>query len=507
MDLINLNNIARSFYDTVQSLNKMVTETVGIDVQWCRAVPHEKSEDVIFGEYTLLDVACPVKFKAVAANPDYNPGNMNVDLFGVAYEAPFEIQIEKTIWEAAMGTDVMPQKSDIVFVEYFNCLYEVSTSTIIYGFAERETGFKVELVKYNPRANRRESEDLRSTIDDLTVSQAELFNDPITEEIDNLIDDQETSQLLNTDADKDDYKTVDMDSVNMEEVVFGRSIVSHGYYDMSTMTQSVIYKNGDIINANDEKPNRLFTCIFKMSKSVTPVSNITLAKEDSKFVIKSYDKINNIIDGMPLEFNRGSFIHLHALANVETDIAGKKKYMVTFNNTEFRNANKKLTNFWASGMKVKTVNVHPLLLGRADTKCNFNISLLGNRSILIKYGNKQKQISLASEIPADEWVGIAINIGKDSELYIFNIDSNHNIQVNNHIDFGDIMNDFKVGTFYITSSDIKLTHIRFYKTKDKVPYKSMITDLTTMFTNNDHDAVINDNAAIPNVSPYMTQQK
>jgi hypothetical protein len=35
----------------------------------------------------------------------------------------------------------------------------------------------------------------------------------------------------------------------------------------------------------------------------------------------------------------------------------------------------------------------------------------------------------------------------------------------------------------------------------------MITDLTTMFTNNDHDAVINDNAAIPNVSPYMTQQK
>ena len=72
--MFDLTEASKSFLSLMQSINSAVTQTVGLDVLWCRAVPPEKSEDVILDEYSLLNVECPKQVRVVTNKTDYQPG-------------------------------------------------------------------------------------------------------------------------------------------------------------------------------------------------------------------------------------------------------------------------------------------------------------------------------------------------------------------------------------------------------------------------------------------------
>lgn len=121
----NLNDVV-NFIDTIQNINKSIADVVGVDLLYFRAIPHENGESVIFHEYTLLDVDCEKQIKGVVKNPDYGNG-IEVDLFGVKYDSPLQIQFDLQTWNEVFGPDVMPQKDDIVYVPLLNRLFEVNT--------------------------------------------------------------------------------------------------------------------------------------------------------------------------------------------------------------------------------------------------------------------------------------------------------------------------------------------------------------------------------------------
>ena len=123
--MFDLTEASKSFLSLMQSINSAVTQTVGLDVLWCRAVPPEKSEDVILDEYSLLNVECPKQVRVVTNKTDYQPGNFNVDVFGITYESPLEISIDISTWKDVYGPNLIPQKSDIVYVKIVHKLYEV----------------------------------------------------------------------------------------------------------------------------------------------------------------------------------------------------------------------------------------------------------------------------------------------------------------------------------------------------------------------------------------------
>ena len=198
---MDFNQIAQSLYGLVQNINTTISNTVGLDVLWFRAIPADKSEDVIFQEYTLLNVECGRELKAVANKTDYNPGALTVDLFGVSYPTDFEVSVDINTWKSVYGDNSMPQKDDIVYVKMLHKLYEVKSSTVNYTIAQQPTSYNVVLCKYNPTVSRRENEQLRQSIDDLTVSRAELFGEAISNEVADITDPIEFSGYNTTSMD------------------------------------------------------------------------------------------------------------------------------------------------------------------------------------------------------------------------------------------------------------------------------------------------------------------
>jgi len=81
-------------------------------------------------EYTLTNVGleCPKPLNVIIVNGDYNPGNYTIDLFGLNYDSPLELNITLADWKANFGEGTMPQKDDIVYFQIFHKLFEVKTS-------------------------------------------------------------------------------------------------------------------------------------------------------------------------------------------------------------------------------------------------------------------------------------------------------------------------------------------------------------------------------------------
>jgi len=104
-------------------LNNALNKLIGYEVVWFRAVPQQRSQDVIFQEYTLSNVEdTPLCIKVVLPNGDFPDSKYNYDLMGLEYEVPLEVHIDKGYWEEMVGYGTAPQKKDIVYFAMPICL-------------------------------------------------------------------------------------------------------------------------------------------------------------------------------------------------------------------------------------------------------------------------------------------------------------------------------------------------------------------------------------------------
>jgi hypothetical protein len=307
----------------------------------------------------------------------------------------------------------------------------------------------------------------------------------------------------------DKFKSEDLGSIVIGEVKTYNNVVAKSYYDLSSMKQTIIYKNGDNVSKEDRDYNRLFTCWLNIQDVDAFVDAGKLVQQADKvsFLLSDFDVTDSMQKGDKIVMTRGTFLHLNGYVSKVVEMNGKRRYMITLNNAEYRAAAKKMTNFWNGSMKVKKCNVKPVLMGRTHGDCNFNISLVGNKSVYVKFGDKEKEIELNKEIPYNQWVGFACNLGPSSDIFVFAGDNEGGISVADHVIVGDLSNDFEVGKFYITESNLLMTNIRYYKTASQVSSSIIEKDLSTQLVKNDSRTIVNDSAVVPNQSPYITQQR
>lgn len=506
--IINLTETMTSFMELYKQLNTQASNTVGIDVHWMRALPHADSEDVIFHEYTLHDVECPKEVRVVATNSSYNPGNFSIDYFGINYEAPFEIEIDKVTWDKVYGDGVMPQKNDIVYVGLFNCLYEVASSTIVYGFAEQETGFKVQLTKWTPRANVRLNQDVESTIEDLTVGEQELFGEQISADVADIVDSEETSQYLNTSVQEHDpyKKENDVHSIVIADIYSGADLntVARSYYDMSIAGFATIYAGGDTVTASDR---RFFSCWLRLKGVARQTKAVgALISEGGKYYIDG-NRISGLSDGGDVIINRGSQLTLHAVTNQVAVINGVPRYMVTFNNTEYRAAVKRITNWNANLMMTvgTDADTRAVFLGRTDGECNFGITFVNPSTLLVRFGGKERKVNIPA-VTEDRWIALTCNLGKESDISVWEQGA-EGAELVSKTDLGDMGGEFSIGEFYIPQGNIDITNIRYYRTRKPVGDEAALKDISSMLMRNNSDAIVADNAAVPNKSPYIAEQR
>jgi hypothetical protein len=154
----------------------------GHDVMYARAVPMAVGKDVILHEWTLYDVDEPCTVKVIVPNNEFPDSKINFNPFGLDFEMPFEVHIDKNYFESIWGIGIAPQKRDIIYFPLTNRIYEIESSYLFRDFMQQPVYWKVSLKKYAPKSNRYEPQELRGQLDTISWDSIERFGEEVVME-------------------------------------------------------------------------------------------------------------------------------------------------------------------------------------------------------------------------------------------------------------------------------------------------------------------------------------
>ena len=227
-----LNRAIRLYKD----LNLMVNSLFGHDTTYYRALPQGRSKDVFLMEYSLYEHAEGICVKVVVPNNEFPDNKLNMGPFGVDFELPFEVQIDKDYYQKIFGEGSGPQKRDVLFFPRTNRIYEISSSYLYRDFMNEPLYFKVTLIKWLPKSNAAQSDSL-NTLEDYTVSAGKLFGE---------IKAQEEIKITNPEQFKVAYKSEDpvrsfvyeSQEISNENVLNYYTVISEHHYKMESSISS-----------------------------------------------------------------------------------------------------------------------------------------------------------------------------------------------------------------------------------------------------------------------------
>lgn len=172
-----MNRAVRLYKD----LNLMVNSLFGHDVTYFKALSQGRSKDVFLMEYSLYEHEQGQCIKVVVPDNVFPDNKLSMGPFGVDFELPFEVQIDKDYFQKVFGHGSGPQKRDVIYFARTNRIYEVSSSYLFRDFMNEPLYFKVTLIKWLPKTNVENSESL-SELESFTVSASKLFGEVIEQE-------------------------------------------------------------------------------------------------------------------------------------------------------------------------------------------------------------------------------------------------------------------------------------------------------------------------------------
>jgi len=519
------------------AINSIANQMFGYDVKWFRAVPQQRSKDVIFQEYTLSNVEeCPLDVKVVLPQGNMPDSKYDFDLMGLEYEVPLEVQIDKKFWESIAGFGTAPQKNDIVYFIMANKLYEVESSYLLRGFMEQETTWRLNLKKYQPKSSRREGASLKDTIDIYAVSSEEIFGTATQNDVAKLVDDKQFSPFNNTSQDK--YKSIDLslNTINSALDVYG-TIVAQSFYDL----QSPAYYNAVTYNTIDSITT---TSDRSVTAWIQPLETIPLAEYNvsSIVAIDSLPDPNTFLIYDSSLYTSANYIvtlsspillsDIHLDDNVVIYRAGAlnlyaKVVAITTNpiqlycviNAFVEENLVSIRSDWnlQNGYKLKIKEPINIIDGINDFGDHvFSINIYANQYIAISYGhaysyNDAYVVCLDDKLLNNNWYGIIVNIGNSWQQYNVNVwgisETDKNAKIENI--FSQTLRLYPeavaVNQYSINKSPAYLTNLRLYNTT--IEDEKQANELLSYFTGDADQAIILDNADTILSLPYISQQR
>ena len=264
-----------------KELSFTVNQLFGIDVMYARAVPMAIGKDIVLNEWNLYDVDEPKCIKVVVPNNEFPDSKLMFNPMGIDFEMPFEVHITKNYFEELFGVGTAPQKRDIIYMPLENRVYEVDSSYLYKDLMRTEIYWKVSLTKYQPKANRKETQNLREEFDVLTTSYQEEFQ----EELDLLEVKTTDPQQYDPKIGSRDYDPTRQD-INNDLLISQLKVnnysllISESQYDLrsiftgSSQVEAVKYRAKVVLTTTEE---RSFSCWFK---EIPP--KLTIPKDNVK---------------------------------------------------------------------------------------------------------------------------------------------------------------------------------------------------------------------------------
>ena len=508
-------NAALSAVQTYNSMNSVANQMFGIEARWFRAVPQQRSKDIMFKEYTLSCVEEePICLRVVVPDGNFPDSKYQYDLMGLEYEVPLEIQIDKKYWEDMAGFGTAPQKKDIVYLTMPNKLYQVESCFLKRAFLEQETTWVCNLRKYMPEASRREGDALKETIDKYTVSEQEIFGEHQEYEYIKAKDDRQMSPFNSTEKDK--YKIVD-ERLEMlpNNIEFYGTIFAQGFYDMSTprLFSAVEYKNpsGDEIKPTYDRAITAWIMPQDIKEEyevvIHPESGLTYPA-NYKIEIKGSKRFQ--IDDVFVIY-RSEALNLYAKVIDDTHAANGIYWCQI--DTPVVNYLNSVRSTWntMTGYKMKPKYPITLLDGRNETNTGFTATIGANQFIKVRYGSQERIAVMPERLNDNQWYGIVVNIGNtwnQYNVYVWEQSPNDPV-AKLRIKFYETMSFTpeytKVEKYTLDKSPAFITNIRLFKTT--IEEEKQARELLSYFTKDADQALILDNCDPKFRAPYISKQR
>lgn len=250
-----------------QDLSNMVNSTFGLMVNYFRVTPQARSKDVVFKEWTIFQMAAEKCMKVLVPNNEFPDSKLNFNQFGIDFEQPFEVHIDRGYWESFFGKATMPQKRDVLYFQLINRMYEVQSSYVYRDFMQQPLYFKVMLVKYQPKADTMIPDDTASLIDGLTISTEELFGEDMKSEIEKITKPQQyvTITIYNDPIREKVLRALPIADANIYN---DWTLVAANYYQMTKPFVQVDGVNAEAVKyrvkaKQGPTDSRAFTCWFQ----------------------------------------------------------------------------------------------------------------------------------------------------------------------------------------------------------------------------------------------------
>jgi len=147
------------------------------------------------------------------------------------------------------------------------------------------------MAKYNPTASRRETEEFRESIEDLTITQEDLFGDVISQEV---ADNNETVETAyNTTTYVDPTKEYDIMSIVVQQVHGAHNnLISNAYYRFKEANRNIKYHSDLIYEKSADRTHLIYSCWVKREIDEVKEANIRALKYFSKDSEYSYFTIS-----------------------------------------------------------------------------------------------------------------------------------------------------------------------------------------------------------------------
>ena len=218
-----------------KDLSLVVNKVFGFETNYYSVQPQARGKDVILKEYTLFDVVDEKCVKVMVPSNQFPDNRPNYDPFGIQFEEPFEVHIDKTYFESIFGKGSQPRKRDIIYFPLTNRIYEINSTYLFRDFMYSPVYYKIELKKYSPKSNTYFKDPaFKEELDGIALSTEKLFGAEVISEEEKITKPQQyqtSSQRRQEDPIRDYiYEKLPIVGYDLNN---NWTIVFNNYYDMA----------------------------------------------------------------------------------------------------------------------------------------------------------------------------------------------------------------------------------------------------------------------------------
>lgn len=429
-----------------QDLSLMVNNVFGLEVNYYSVQPQARGKDVVLKEYTIFDVVDEKCIKALVPQNQFPDNKINFDPFGLQFEEPFEIQIDKRYFESIFGKGSQPRKRDIIYFPLTNRIYQINSTYLFRDFMNSPVYFKIELKKYTPRSNTYfQDPAYKEELDGISLTTSDLFGEEVNaEEIKSSKPQQYATTI--TQLSQDPIRSYVYKDLSIIEYDLNNNwtIVLNNYYDLyqSFADDSEFnydprrYRNAvryKVLPKCDSTTELSYTCWFslknfydnqQLARRSYPVINLSLESSTNELLyFNSYPRKHNLQVWESYDSNPEGYVaikgdKLHSGGYEVREVIDDYRFTVDNNSTDFSlgtiiwKMQKAQSRNLISGLylndleEIKGIRIDLVHSGVMDELTN---NFLSEGSIVIRLNDTIINSPLQFVPEFGDWYGVVVN--------------------------------------------------------------------------------------------------